>query len=60
MTLYFLSRPFPAFHVHETEGEQDNPVSVLCGPANGDVRLKIEYDIDDVENVERKRAEFHK
>ena len=29
------------------------------GPTDGDIRLEIEHDVDDVENVERERAELH-
>lgn len=49
--LYFLSCPFSAFHVHETENEQDAPIGVFRGPTDGDIRLEIEHDVDDIENV---------
>ena len=57
--LYFLACPFSAFHIHETENEQDAPIGVFRGPTDGDICLEIEHDGDDVENVERERAELH-
>ena len=58
--LYFLACPFSAFYIHETENELDAPIGVFRGPTDGDISLEIELDVDDVENVERERAELHK
>ena len=58
--LYFLPCPFSTFHVYETEDKQYAPISMFCRPKDSDIRLKVENNVDDVENVECKRAELHK
>ena len=57
--LYFLSCPFPAFHVPEAEEEENSPVGVFRGPADGYIHFQVEYDVNDVEHVENQCDKLH-